>query len=319
MGMSDLFSEYSAGNITRRVYWDLMREKILPIIEYQEFLTKNSKCDKIEISKEGIILHAEGVKLFFDFTQTICRAEAMLYGTEDEDFEFLASFVPENGTVFDIGANVGRFSLGIYNIRNKAEIYAFEPVKETFEAMVRNFMHNGIERHIKSYHMGFYDTKGELKFFVPAENEAASLRPVDDAYYMKTGNIGQKNIEEKLDEIICPVDTLDGFVIKNEINKIDFIKCDTEGAEKMVFKGGEYVFNKLQPILYTEMLRKHAKRFNYHPNDIINMLTKWNYHCFYVENKTLKILKEMTETVAETNFFFLHKVKHQDIIEKYSK
>jgi hypothetical protein len=58
------------------------------------------------------------------------------------------------------------------------------------------------------------------------------------------------------------------FVAKNNA-KVDFIKCDVEGAELFVYQGAKATLMQQKPIVFTEMLRKWAAKFDYHPNDII--------------------------------------------------
>lgn len=78
----------------------------------------------------------------------------------------------------------------------------------------------------------------------------------------------------------CQTNTIDHFVKEKNITKLDFIKCDVEGAEFMVYKGGVETFAKHTPIIFTEMLRKWAAKFGYHPNDIIDFFKQFGYNCY---------------------------------------
>ena len=318
MKLEKLYDLYAEGKAPKRLYWELAREKLVPLLEVQQIVRKNPYCKSIEIREDGIVLRTQDIALFFDMTQNICRAETILIGTEGEEIAFMGRFIPAGATIFDIGANVGRVSLGLAKAHEDAAIYAFEPVAATFRDLERNLRLNGEEAHIKAFHMGFYSESGDLKFFVPGANEAASLRPITDAYYFKEGDQGQGERREHLEEVVCPVDTLDHFVKEQGVERIDFVKCDTEGAEKMVFAGGAHVFRELRPVVYTEMLRKHAARFGYHPNEIIEMFAGWGYGCYTSESERLLPFEEMDESTVETNFFFLHREKHRELLEKHS-
>lgn len=60
-----------------------------------------------------------------------------------------------------------------------------------------------------------------------------------------------------------------------------------------------------QPVVFTEMLRKWAAKFNYHPNEVIALFTSLGYECFYASiDGTLLDFNEMTDETKETNFFF---------------
>ena len=318
MRLEKLYDLYEEGKMPKRLYWELARERLVPLLEVQRIVKKNPYCRSIEIREDGIVLKTQDIDIFFDMTQNICRAETILIGTEGEEIDFMSRFIPAGATIFDIGANVGRVSLGLAKAHEDSMIYAFEPVEETFHGLEKNLRLNGEAEHVKACHMGFYSECGNLKFFVPAANEAASLRPITDTYYFKEGDQGQGERKERLEEIVCPVDTLDNFVETNGITRLDFIKCDTEGAEKMVFSGGTHVFLELRPVVYTEMLRKHAARFDYHPNEIIEMFEGWGYSCYTSVNERLIPFKKMDEATKETNFFFLHDEKHRELLEKYA-
>ena len=318
MRLEKLYDLYEEGKMPKRLYWELARERLVPLLEMQRIVKKNPYCRSIEIREDGIVLKTQDIDIFFDMTQNICRAETILIGTEGEEIDFMSRFIPAGATIFDIGANVGRVSLGLAKAHEDSMIYAFEPVEETFRGLEKNLRLNGEAEHVKACHMGFYSECGNLKFFVPAANEAASLRPITDTYYFKEGDQGQGERKERMEEIVCPVDTLDNFVETKGITRLDFIKCDTEGAEKMVFSGGTHVFLELRPVVYTEMLRKHAARFDYHPNEIIEMFEGWGYSCYTSVNERLIPFKKMDEATKETNFFFLHDEKHRELLEKYA-
>jgi len=121
------------------------------------------------------------------------------------------------------------------------------------------------------------------------------------------------NLREDQDTVTeeCVVKKLDDFVSSTpSLKRIDFIKCDVEGAELFVFKGALETMKKDKPIIFTEMLRKWASKFNYHPNQIINLLKDLGYGCFVPHNGRMKEIVEMDENTVETNFFFLHGEKH---------
>jgi len=106
---------------------------------------------------------------------------------------------------------------------------------------------------------------------------------------------------------------LDNFISERKL-KVDFIKCDVEGAELFVFKGGIETIKIHKPIILAEMLRKWATNFNYHPNEIIELLSDIGYRCFTAKGEKLIEFFTMDEKTVETTFFFLHSVKHNSKI-----
>jgi hypothetical protein len=85
-----------------------------------------------------------------------------------------------------------------------------------------------------------------------------------------------------------------------------------------VFKGAKNVLQQYKPIVYTEMLRKWSAKFNYHPNEIINMFKDLGYLCFTLKEEKLASFTSMDENTVETNFFFLHEKNHASQISLLS-
>jgi hypothetical protein len=104
--------------------------------------------------------------------------------------------------------------------------------------------------------------------------------------------------------------TFDEYAETNKMTKIDFMKCDVEGAELFVFQGAKKSLEKYKPIVFGELLRKWAAKFGYHPNEIFDIFHNFGYTAFYVENKKLVKIAKIDDDTIPTNFFFLHNEKH---------
>ena len=317
---------YTGGGVDKKLYLQTMRENYTHYLaEIEEVLADNDEINRIIIAKDGCILERKnGTKIYFDFTQSICRAEVELLMAGDPESaemllvgEFLSQ--SESHTVFDIGANVGLYSLDLYQTHKELEYYLFEPVPDTYAWLKKTEKLNHVDcGHYKSYNMGMSDTEGEIRFFVPASNEAASMVPNEDAFYKKRSNkAGRYTGETDIQEVMCSVTTVDSFIEKNKIAQLDFMKIDVEGNEKAVLKGAENTLLNYKPFVYTELLRKHAKRFGYHPNDVISYMQTFGYDCAAMQDGKLKRILAIDDETVQTNFFFLHKQKHGGFIERW--
>ena len=131
----------------------------------------------------------------------------------------------------------------------------------------------------------------------------------------------EKNLIQcpKAQEIVCKVEVLDNFISTQKINKLDLIKCDVEGAELSVIKGGINSIKKLLPIIFIELFERWTVQFNYHPNDVIRILNEAGYECFLANKDKLEACPVYKESKEERlNFFFLHGEKHRILINRIS-
>jgi FkbM family methyltransferase len=171
----------------------------------------------------------------------------------------------------------------------------------TFDQLKKNINLNNIDN-VSLQNFGFSDKTGEIIFFYDHEYSVnASI----------TNLSGRKDIKT----VKCKVKRLDDYVRETKVH-VDFIKCDVEGAELFVFKGGIETIQEQKPIVFTEMLRKWSAKFNYHPNQIIEMFESIGYRCFSIHENKLKPFLRMDENTIETNFYFLHTKKHKTKIAR---
>lgn len=314
MNLNELQNNFMK-NGNKREYWSNARTRLLPLLEISDFLNKNEENYSIEINKNDIILTCGNCKILFDFTQTVCRAESVLLKTEEEDWNFLQNFITDESVVFDIGANVGWFSINVSKLFPKSQIYAFEPLPSTFAWMKKNLDLNNTCVNI--YNVGLSDTNKKEIFYLPAESEAASLKPIDDEFYTQEGNVGQKDIKKIQEEVECQIRSIDDFTSEHKIEKCDFMKIDVEGNELFTLRGGGIFISKTKPVIYCEMLRKHAKRFGYHPNEIIDFMKTIDYGCYEITNEKLAPFDTMTDETDQTNFFFIPNSKKEKFADLF--
>jgi len=203
----------------------------------------------------------------------------------------LFSLAKDGDTFFDIGANEGLYSIPFARRFSGSRVYAFEPIPQIRERLNENIRMDGKLKNIFVFPCGLSDKQGLVDFyFSPSDPGATSMAPLEERFGATV-------------RIRTSVTTIDELSDLHPVPNI--IKCDVEGAELLVLKGGAETIAKHHPIIQCEMLRKWAKRFDYHPNDIIAFLKQFGYQCFSLRDSKLERFETMTEETTETNFYFL--------------
>lgn len=306
---------YGEGKIDKKEYSMQMFKKYEELLKYKTLIRK-SHVAKIIIDEEEVIFrirsnNTDGTEYQVDMVLyeedaaavpvTVLNFES---GYEPEELEMVSrmcNYIGGEGNFFDIGANLGWYSLNICKQYPQMKCFAFEPIKETYLKMIKNLEINNIQN-CEAYNFGFSNVNKEISFYFDIVATGASSM-VD---------LRELETTKKVD---CEVKRLDDFWLSKGFDRVDFIKCDVEGAELLVYEGGIEGIKRFKPIIYSEMLRKWSAKFGYHPNDIISILSEIDYECYVIsENKLLKAFDKVTEETIETNYFFLHKVKHKEII-----
>jgi FkbM family methyltransferase len=203
--------------------------------------------------------------------------------------------------VFDIGANIGWYSLHIAQQEPQARIYAFEPVPTTHERLLANLARNVAGNRVTPVKDGLTDKPGSFDMFVPATSgsPAASLNELHPG--------------EGSRRVSCRFTTLDQFVEDNGVDRLDFLKCDVEGAELRVLKGGVKSLERFRPMVVIELLRKWSAAFGYHPNDVLDLFAGLGYVCYGVGDRALTKIERVTDETPETNYVFLDPSRHPPV------
>jgi FkbM family methyltransferase len=133
--------------------------------------------------------------------------------------------------VFDIGANVGQSARKYLFWFSVAQIFCFEPVELTF---------NKLQENLKGYSnvrcfnlaLGGSNSRGDMVLRGPSERFFLVRTPEELSQYS----------QEKLEKV--EIQTLDDFCKYSNIEKISYLKIDTEGNDLEVLKGAQGLLNE---------------------------------------------------------------------------
>lgn len=163
--------------------------------------------------------------------------------------------IKEDSIVVDVGANIGVFSL-YAALSGAKKVYAFEPSKEAFEILCKNIELNN-----------FTDVIIPVNKAVSNIDDLIIQFPCSSSPYNSIGSCGSNN-----DLVYSEIQTvtIDSFIDRNgDINRIDLLKLDCEGAEFDILPSiSEVAFEKISAI----RMECHGE-----PRELIELLNRKDY------------------------------------------
>jgi FkbM family methyltransferase len=156
----------------------------------------------------------------------------------------------ENAVFLDVGANVGIYTERILRERPTARAYLFEPVRSHFERCAQRFAGNP---NVVVENCALGDGEGESTIWKPKHNPGGN---VIDAEIVAR----RKSIMDFKPEPIH-VRVFDAYAREKGIERVDFIKTDTEGYDYRVLRGMLPFLRRCarKPVIIAELL---SRRFH---------------------------------------------------------
>ncbi len=188
----------------------------------------------------------------------------------DDQTNFRHGLSLEDGAcVFDVGANIGLFTLFAQQVWKNVRVYAFEPMPSTFEVLQINTSLYGHD--VRIFQCGLARETGEAEFTFYPDSTSQSGRYADEAdeggvLRSIIGNTSRGNgnhsvlasealeaiIESRVSgqKVICRLRTLSEIIREERIERIDLLKIDVEKSELDVLEGvAENDWEKIQQIV----------------------------------------------------------------------
>lgn len=190
------------------------------------------------------------------------------------EYQVIKDFVTNSAVVLDVGGHVGEWSGQVLRTHPnfQGSIFVFEPL--SIEALEKRFTGNPA---IKIFHQGMYQVPCIMPLHIPLNLSCLSSVYPRKCYARLTGRVDTKQVK---------MNSVDNFLAEEKtVDKIDFLKIDTEGAELDVLKGA------------TKALKDHkikTVQFEYggtYPDakttlkQVFQFLTDFGYHVFRITEK----------------------------------
>lgn len=175
------------------------------------------------------------VELQFYTPNSLCHYRAESFSDkEPETLEWIEEFGGGKAILFDIGANIGLYS--IYHSKlNDGKCYAFEPSFFNLKWLLKNINLNNCQYKINIVSNPLFDSIGfnEFKYGGSIEGGALSAFGVDFGY-------DGRRINNQISSNVLGF-SLD-WMLENKVIEIpNLVKLDVDGIEHIILKGGKKV------------------------------------------------------------------------------
>ena len=282
--IQSLKDQFAAGNLGKPDFIQQTSQLHRHLFDYVG-ITQRTDVREIRIAEDGVRFRigVEDIWLYAPPNEArVAPIEVMNFDRyEPEETRVMDALSEGAAQILDVGANIGWHAARFAKRQPSSRVHAFEPLPVSHAYLQRNMAINGISDRVRSYNYGLSDVSGSFDFFIaPNAGTNASLVNVAAA--------------ADVQKVVGLTLTLDQWCSNQQVRP-DFIKCDVEGAE---------------------LLRKWSKPFGYHPNDMLTYFAELNYECFAVGHSGVRRINSVTEETAETNYAFMHRVKHAELARK---
>jgi len=243
-----------------------------------------------------VTLSDDGRRFRVDLNNGMYKSLFFMGHYEKCETRILGKIVKEGDVILDIGANFGWYTTLFARLVGECgQVHSFEPVPPIFDELKFNLELNDLADNV---------TLNNCALAMKAEQVTLHLFEGLPSGHASISKLGRSDYVA-FESWTMP---LDKYISDNNISRVNLVKCDVEGAEMLVLKGGAELFSREPaPIVLLEMNMITAKQFGYAPEDLLFQLSEYNEYRFFkaVNGRRLERLATATSYKHGDNIFCL--------------
>jgi FkbM family methyltransferase len=219
------------------------------------------------------------------------------FSKEPETLEWIDSFQEKENLIFwDIGANIGLYSIYNYLKHPKSTTIAFEPSSLNLRVLTRNISINNLEKNIKVV-------------TTPLTNKKNIFQEMKEVQFVEGGalnSFGEKfDFEGKEFKPTMKYNLLGttiNYLLENSILDIpDYIKIDVDGIEHLILEGGDkFLNNKKVKSLSIEVNENFREQYD----KVLNLMNKYEFKLLHKKNND-DMFSEQSKFKKIFNYIFV--------------
>lgn len=244
-------------------------------------------------------------------TNQTCSVTQELYFNGPENYEFSPLFndlIKQSKVFFDVGANIGYFTILAGKLNPNVSIFTFEPSFGPSHYVEDNIRLNKITN-VTLIKKAVAEIDGTLTF-----HDVINPKYPWIIHNLNGSNSLQNNFGlSKSASYEVPVITLETVIKDHHLAQLDILKLDTECTEHLILACSKETIKRLEPIIICEVYDVIAKE----TQAILDDLTQ--YEIYQYRNHTIKKINSILDVSNDhvyRNFIFCPKAKLTQI-QKY--
>jgi len=210
-----------------------------------------------------------GLRFRYPLSSVIGR-ELFLDRFEPVELRFMGRVLRPGDVCFDVGANGGIFTLIASRAVGAAgRVHAFEAGARQLRLLRQNLALNGVTN-ASVFEGAVSAESGTVRFAIAADGAFDSMA--------RTAHPGQ--VVTGWTEVSAV--TLDDYMAEHDVRRVDFLKVDVEGAEKLVFEGASRLLRGQRPLTIAfEASNLNTVGFGYTVEDLFGLLWRHGFQLHY--------------------------------------
>ena len=219
-------------------------------------------------------------------------------GYEGQSEYIFSSLARSAGTIVDIGANIGYYSLIAAAANPSATIIAFEPASKANARLRYHAKMNGF-RNITAEPLIVSNNSRPTSFFLPRGAEIGQVLAAST----------KRGWADPADEVILPAISMDEYKRSRGLGKIDLVKIDCEFHEREILEGMNHILKDDKPNLLIEVLFYETAgvkgQLNYSQSAEIERILRENgYHFYLIAESALILMDHLENNPNNRNYLF---------------
>jgi len=230
------------------------------------------------------------------------RFKKGLYDHFEKEIVILNHFVKHGNVALDIGANIGIYTKLLSKLVGESgKVHAFEPVPVTYGYLMHNINRDEY-KNVVMYNVALSNQFGLSNIVLPDIGLNAIYRARIEHKHEIKGR--------KYSVMSVTIDELNSRCF----DRADFIKCDVEGAELLVFQGAQETISANKPVVICEV-GGGCKAFGYTPTVLFQWFKDRGYFAFYYDGDKLISCTNIDKRNSNSNYIFLPLNRYNDLKE----